>query len=302
MLQPSVIEDRARNAILRALSGATSEDSSIELKRELPEPRRAARQIAALCNAAPGEDALWVVGVGEDGSFTLPSVELANWWPQVLGCFDGTVPHCRVYNVNIEGRPLVLLHFHTVSRPFVAIRENGDREISWRGANSTRSATRSEALSLLVPTITRPNFEIVNAHITLERPSKYLNVGMEIYIIPTNGVRLAMPLHKCGIRLESGVRSFSFPPTTVSWFEPPGNLVNTPLQLIFEKPTFFGFTAKHHFDQQEEYLLSEPRLLFSAGFAGSEITLSLWADPPQTNFNENVQQFSGSHPHWFVRR
>ena len=157
----------------------------IELKRELPEPRKAARQIAALCNAAPGEDAAWVVGVGEDGTFALPNEELANWLPQVSRDLDGAAPTCRVYNFNIEGKPLVLLHFHTVLRPFVAIRENGDREISWRAGNLTRSATRSELLSLLVPTITRPRFEIVQAHITLERQSNFLNVGMEIYIIPT---------------------------------------------------------------------------------------------------------------------
>ncbi|HEY5743102.1 MAG TPA: hypothetical protein VIS99_11230 [Terrimicrobiaceae bacterium] len=303
MLQPVVIEDLARKAVDRAISGAKSEDSLIELKRELPEPRKAARQIAALCNAAPGEDACWVVGVGEDGSFVLQTEELANWLPQVSRYFDGTAPTCRVYNVNIEDKPLVLLHFHTVLRPFVVIRENGDREISWRAGNLTRSATRSEALSLLVPTITRPNFEIVNAHITLERPSNFLNVGMEIYIIPTNGIRLAMPLHKCEIHVESGGQSFSFPPATVSWYEPPGNPVNAPLQLIFERPAFFGFTARHHFDHRGGALLSEAAsLLFSVGFAGSEVTALLEANPPQTNVNENVQHFSWSHPQWFVRR
>ena len=58
MLQPAVIEDLARKAIDRVLSGAKSEDSLIELKRELPDPRKAARQIAALC-IWPAEDAVW---------------------------------------------------------------------------------------------------------------------------------------------------------------------------------------------------------------------------------------------------
>ena len=244
------------------------------------------------------------MGVGEDGTFALPNEELANWLPQVSRYLDGAAPTCRVYNFNIEGKPLVLLHFHTVLRPFVAIRENGDREISWRAGNLTRSATRSELLSLLVPTITRPRFEIVQAHITLERQSNFLNVGMEIYIIPTNGLRLAMPLHKCEIRVESGGRSFSFPPPTVSWFEPPGNPANAPLQLIFERPAFFGFTVRHHFEGLLNGTLLDENasLLFSAGFAGSEVTALLEAKLAQTNVDGNVQHFSWNHPQWFVRR
>ncbi len=240
MLQPVIIEDLARKAIERAIAGAKAEDSLIELKLGLPEPRRAARQIAALCNAAPGEDAAWVVGVGEDGTFAMPNEELANWLPQVSRCFDGAAPTCTVYNFNVDGKPLVLLHFHSFLRPFMAIRENGDREISWRGGTGTRSATRGEVLSLLVPTITRPDFEIVKAQIALDRGSNSLDVGMEVYIIPTNGIRLAMPLHKCEIHVQSGLRSFSFPPATVSWFEPPGSLANAPLQLIFDRPAFLG--------------------------------------------------------------
>ena len=301
MLPPAVIEDRARQAIDNARSGAKSENSLIELKRQLPaDARKAARQIAGLCNAAPEDGATWVVGVDEDGTFATPTEELANWLPKVNKYFDGTSPTCTNLNIRIEGHTLVLLHFHAVLRPFVVIRENDDREVPWRSGNKTRSATRSELLSLLVPTIARPDFEIVRADITFERPNRILAVGMEVYIIPTNDHRLAMPLHKCEIRVESGGRSFLFAPPSISWFEPLGTLVpSSTLQLIFEKPAFFGFTASQEFNELQEAVLSQDTsLLFSAGFAGSEITIELVATPPQVTSNPTFQQFSANHERW----
>jgi hypothetical protein len=302
MLPPAVIEDRARQAIENAKSGAKSENSLIELKRQLPEPRKAARQVAALCNAAPEDGATWVVGVDEDGTFSSPTDELANWLPQVDKCFDGTHPTCTVLNIRIEDHPLVLLHFHAVLRPFVVIRESGDREVPWRAGNKTRSATRSELLSLLVPTIARPDWEIVKAEIAFDRESNGLTIRMEIYMIPTSNVRLAMPLHKCQISVESSGQSFSFPPATISWFAPPGTPLSSPLQLVFEKPDFFGLVATHQFSELHKLPLSkDASILFSAGFAGSETTIEMRAMPPQTILNDSVQRFSLEHPRWFVR-
>jgi hypothetical protein len=245
MLQPVELENLATLSIENALSRAKSEDSRVELKGELPEPRRAARQIAALCNAVPGEDALWVVGFDEKkGAFTLPTNDLANWWAQVSSCFDGTPPTCRDYIVRIKDKPLSLIHFHTVMRPFVVFRDSGDREVPWRSATSTRNATRSELLRLFVPTITRPDYEIVKAEIVFDRTRNHLTGVMEIYMIPTSDVRLAVPLHKCNIFVEANGQSLCFPPATISWFAPPGTRLSSPLQLLFTKPDFFGFCCR----------------------------------------------------------
>jgi hypothetical protein len=105
MLRPIEIEALAHKAIEDAISGAMSEDSQVEIKSQLPDDaRKAARQIAALCNAAPGEDALWVVGFDEKKrTFTSPTGEIANWWPQVVSYFDGTPPTFNDRNVTING-------------------------------------------------------------------------------------------------------------------------------------------------------------------------------------------------------
>ena len=302
MPRPIILEALAQTAIENAISGAKSEDSRVELKSVLPDPQNAARQIAALCNAVSGGDALWVVGFDEKSrAFTLLSSDLARWWPKVVSSFDGTAPS-KDYNITFEDNPLLLLHFDTTMRPFVVKGTDGNTVVPWRSNTTTRNATRSELLKLFVPTITQPGYEIVKAEITFDWRNQRLTGAMEIYLIPTSDVRLVVPLHKCDIVVKANGRSLSFPPATISWFSPPGTRLDSPLQLLFEKPDFFGFVAEHRFDELDEPTLNnESTISFLAGFAGSEMTIEIRAMPPETSIDSNLQRFSQGLPRWFRR-
>lgn len=116
MLRPVEVENLARRTVETILKGAKAEDSIIELKLTLPlDHRSAARQIAALCNATPESDAVWVVGVDETGNFSPPTEEFAMWAPAVNKFFDEVFPVSRAYNISMDGHPLTLIHFTVVA-------------------------------------------------------------------------------------------------------------------------------------------------------------------------------------------
>ena len=196
------------------MQGAISEDSIVEFKSDLTEPRKCAKQIAALCNSVPGLDAIWVIGWDERNKvFTKPTEEPANWIAGVERVFDGSFPQINIRHLRYGDNPLLLLHFVTDLRPFVTkTQESGDCEVPWRQLNRTRTATRSELLRLLIPSITLPKFEILKATTIIEFINGALHVGMDLYVMPTNSVRVTMPFHKCSLYIKYDDSIYTVPP------------------------------------------------------------------------------------------
>ncbi|WP_219420665.1 AlbA family DNA-binding domain-containing protein [Pseudonocardia nigra] len=104
------------------LDAPGAEDSFVDFKRQLPDDyRRAARQIAALANAARGDEAVWLIGVENDGHLTsaTPSFETQSWWPQVESWFDELAPSVTQLLVPRPGGTVLALFFETDRAPYV---------------------------------------------------------------------------------------------------------------------------------------------------------------------------------------
>lgn len=152
------------------------EDSFVELKRELPEDyRRAARQLAAICNAARGEEVLWIVGVSEDDGVVhdLPSTDLQDWWPRLVKCFDEVAPEMVHIVVPMQdGKSVIGMFFTTDRAPFVVTTDGNsrvEREIPWREGNRTRSARRQDLIRLLAPISGLPSMELIHATVIVNQ-------------------------------------------------------------------------------------------------------------------------------------
>ncbi|HWD00957.1 MAG TPA: hypothetical protein VG674_00615 [Amycolatopsis sp.] len=148
------------------------EDSFVELKSKFPDDfQKTARQIAALCNAAQGSEAIWVIGVDEKGGQTLgvDTTDLESWWPQVEKFFDEFTPEMRSINVPIgnDGTVVVGMFFTSDRTPYVVktgMSGGVEREVPWRSGNRTRSAKRGEILRLLNPEKRLPEMELLRAN------------------------------------------------------------------------------------------------------------------------------------------
>jgi hypothetical protein len=196
------------------------EDSRVEMKAEWLDPSKAARQIAGHANAARGESILWIIGIDESrGIVGADNVELANWLPAVKTFFNGPFPEVIDLNVPVDDKIVVALLFSTDRAPFVvknsAYGNQGsgpvELEVPWREGRSTRSARREDLIRLLVPLSHQPSIEVLGATITIKEPSPNSNpsqynwdIGVQLYVAPSEQDRVVIPRHKCQIVIIVG--------------------------------------------------------------------------------------------------
>jgi hypothetical protein len=164
------VEVWALRVIEAVSSGNRVEDSRVELKSVWPEPKPAARRIAALANAAGGAEVMWLIGLDEKaGIVSHPPEELANWWPMVQAEFDELSPNLTDVVVHVgDADPITALCFSTDRAPYVVKSPHGgaiQREVPWREGTSLRSARRSDLIRILVPLQRAPGLEIVAAEV-----------------------------------------------------------------------------------------------------------------------------------------
>ena len=204
------VELRVADIVDHVVSGGQIEDDYVECKRDWPsDHRKAARQIAGLCNAARGEDVLWIVGLDEDGHCVSPltDTEHSNWWGQIRRCFAELAPELDTLTVpTASGDKVVALVFTTDRSPYVVTTPNAGpvhREIPWRESNSTDSATRAQLLHLLVENAAVPAIEfiapIVKAYVDPGYPR--LSFTSEVFISVADPVML--PRHLWSIQIQS---------------------------------------------------------------------------------------------------
>jgi hypothetical protein len=196
------IEHWALSVIARVNAGQPHEDQRVELKADWIEPKKAARQIAAIANAARGVPVLWLVGVDEKKGVTGASiVDLARWYPQVESQFEDLAPNVTPVNVPVAGNTVVALLLETERAPFVVRVEGTDRlEVPWRGNTSVRSARRDELLRILSPLQRLPHFETVGASVEVNQAeNKRLSwtAAVKIYATPADENRVVIPFHRC---------------------------------------------------------------------------------------------------------
>lgn len=165
------VERWAIQVLDRLQRGGKAEDDRVELKRVLPEARKAARRIAGHANQVREDRILWLIGVDE-APFVIhagqPSEgDLANWWPQVEAFFD-LPPTPIIVRVAFLEQDVLALGFESDRVPYVVkVSEGGEvsREVPWREGTRTRSANRSDLLRLLVPVMSRPRVTVLSARL-----------------------------------------------------------------------------------------------------------------------------------------
>lgn len=161
------IEVRVGAVVDRVTGGGRVEDDYTECKAVWPtDHRKAARQIAALCNAARGADALWIIGLDDAAATVTPTaVEPVEWWSQVAKWFDDDVaPEPTLVVVPTAAGTVTAIAFRTDRSPYV-IKTGEDRvhrEVPWRTATGTASAKRHQLLSILVANAATPELELIN--------------------------------------------------------------------------------------------------------------------------------------------
>jgi len=198
----AVLERLARRQVL--------EDSRVELKAEWPSPPKAARRLAGQANALSGDPLLWIIGADESrGVSGAPAEELSVWWNQVRSQFDGIAPELTDLIVPSGAFAVHSLLFTTDRAPFVVKNPEGgsiQREVPWREGTAVRSATRSELLRLLVPSIAIPEIEVLGARFSIiTRKDSFGSATLDIhlYFVPRTPERLVIPFHRCTLTLRT---------------------------------------------------------------------------------------------------
>ena len=278
-MRPVEIENWALNVIHQVDDGQPNEDSRVELKAEWIDTYKAARQMAGHANAARGDPILWLVGVDQQsGPVGVDHKELAEWLSQVSSHFEGASPQVIDINIPHQGKTVVALFMETDRAPFVVENpEFGDRsgvviacEVPWREGTTTRTATRSDLIRLLVPRLALPEMEIIDAKLVLSKHDKYRwYLEMQLYAVPNIDASIVIPFHRCQVRVELVPPGIDIDLSSVR-IVPPYKPVSGPIGAGWEPDSV---TAAH---TNNELLLGGPsRVDLSAECWSDEVPVSL---------------------------
>jgi hypothetical protein len=198
------------NLLDRVVRRQPLEDSRVELKREWPEPVRAARRLAGHANSLRGEWITWLIGVDEK-AFCVPGAspcEQSDWLAALQSHFEGLAPDLHFsLNVPFEGVTVTALLFDTRRIPFVIKNPAGGGlqcEVPWRVGTAVRSARRQDLLLLLEPLRQVPRVEVIAAEVVLRNPTPRpdWNLAVQLYVEPIGTDPLVFPFHRCSALVE----------------------------------------------------------------------------------------------------
>lgn len=210
------LEAKVLKIVHEVASGKDAEDSLVELKAQWPvDYAKAARQLGGHANASHAQPILWIIGIDEkSGVCGADKAELAKWWPGLERCFDLMAPELTCcLNIPTDSGTVVALLFETDRAPYVVNGDDGKREVPWRSANDTRSARRSELLTLLSSLNAVPSFEAISGAMAAE-----INIGakaeeaarwelhLQLFAYQDIGVQAVIPFHRCECLFEAPQR------------------------------------------------------------------------------------------------
>lgn len=268
-LKPSEIEAWALQIVDGLRRTGTLEDSRVELKQQWIAPEKAARRIAGHLNAAGGERLLWLIGVTESGAVQeMRHDDYANWWPAVVGHFDGPAPSVMDVVVFHEDAAFIALALvgaqppYLVRNPVFGTPGGGsvELEVPWRELTRTRSARHSDLLRVLAPRAQLPEIEVVNATLLargahmpssgnwmplVEGEPCSWSVEVDLYCVPASERPLVLPIHRMSVALIQP--------------EPAGTVQMRALARSPDNPM--------RFDSSRDHVLSEPGRLEIHGAA-----------------------------------
>jgi hypothetical protein len=193
------------------------EDDRIEFKSEWPSDHyKIARQIAGMANAAGGHEVVLLIGVNPEKPqpfIGTGGTDPSEWLPGVLKQFsEGHCPDHVVFQPRFGEYHCVAIVFDSSNAPFLIKNSSYgtsghviNAELPWRSGTNTRTARRSEILSLMHRNAGRPHLEILSggAGRTLEQNGG-IWVQFKLYAMTVNGQRLIMPFHRMTWSFDKG--------------------------------------------------------------------------------------------------
>ncbi|MGW5920724.1 hypothetical protein ACWFPY_17195 [Nocardia fluminea] len=209
------LEAKVLSLVGQVLAGAMIEDDTFELKARWPDPKKAARRIAGMANAAAGAQIHWLIGIDEDAHAVRPldENEVSNWWAQVQARFaDSVTPSIQVLTVVTESGPVVCLSFETDRAPYL-VKPDGQSaiasEVPWRSATAVRTATRAELISLLLPHSRVPTLEVIDSGVSFSPVARDGCEGFELGVVQTIFIdhpyeNVVLPRHKWSLNFSFG--------------------------------------------------------------------------------------------------
>lgn len=282
------IENWALSIIQQVISNQPNEDSRVELKTTWIKPYKAARQIAGHANSSHGDPILWLIGVDEKtGVVGVKHKEFASWFMQVSSCFDGHFPEIKELNIQHNGKTIVALFIRTNRAPFVVKNPkfgsaNGtpiSLEVPWREGTSTRSAKRSDLIRLLVPRLSLPEVEILNAELYIKKHDEFKwSLTLNTYIIPVLGHSVVIPFHRSSIYLSLPDNSKTLEMSEIKLAPPYKNVYGgfSPSRFGSAEPD--SYTA---INTQNEIIIEGPSVV--------KLSAHAWTpEPPDIELKQNI--------------
>lgn len=208
-MRRNLLEARVLSIITAIENGSGVEDAHVELKTLLPDPRVAANQIAAHCNASHADPVLWIIGIDEKrGAIGVDRTEISNWISQCESYFDDKVAPDLISHVWIPYGPrnVLALLFASDRAPYVIVRtdRDGERVIPWRSGTKTRTAKRHELLQILAAQSRQPDIEVLKGSLKwyeadgAQLQSRWV-LRVHLYLVPQDGNPLVFPFHRCRV-------------------------------------------------------------------------------------------------------
>jgi hypothetical protein len=263
-MRKSELEAWVLSVLDRVASGQPNEDARVELKRDWPEAKKAARRIAGHANAAGGDPILWIIGVDQTAGVTgVNDLDVAGWFSQVKAEFNELAPDLSL-DLNVPaagGKTVVALLFDTDRAPFAVknpaygLTDGGpvQLEVPWREGTRIRSATRSDLLRLLSPLEVLPSVEVRQGELKMKLPSgegprkPTWWVLLKLYVVPRE-VPVVIPFH----RSQGNVRVDTFG-------------INAPLSnvLLYPANKTFGMMGRRQPSSSPTILESDDELIIN---------------------------------------
>lgn len=178
-----------------------AEDDFIEFKRAWPDPVKSARQLAGACNSARGELVIWIIGDPSSQDFVGDSRDPADWWAGVKACFNELAPDLALHVVvHLPwGGAVVGLAFETSGAPYLVNNPSGgspEREIPVRDATGTRSARRSELVSMMSPSLATARMIVTTGEVSLREArdgTQVIGGSVNVLLAPVGSESIFLP-------------------------------------------------------------------------------------------------------------
>jgi hypothetical protein len=182
---------------------APFEITHVELKSQLPDPKKFASHLAGLANAAGAHPVLVLIGVDQNhGLVGCPAFEVGDWYQTLRSCYEyGEAPTLAYANIlEMDEKTIAALVFESDNPPYVVgdSKQGGPRTVPWRYGSNTGVAGRRELLSILLRRKREPELEFMKAELRARKD--VVQAHVDVFVYPAEPAdEITIPLHRVDV-------------------------------------------------------------------------------------------------------